>query len=316
MSDSTPQEVHPYYQAILDAYASAGRPYYHQVSAPEAREMLRTSLAAAPPQANLPELASVTDDCVSHTGGDIAVRRYRPLGEVQGVCVYMHAGGWVIGDLDTGDALCRRLAAGAGCEVVSVDYRLAPEYPFPAPLEDTYTVLQWADKLTAGPLVVAGESAGGNLAAAAAIRARRDNGPRVAGQFLAYPVTDHDFNTASYREVGALNYLLSEADMRWFWDHYCPQGVDRNDPLVAPLHCDTPGELPPTLLYTAGLDPLREEGLAYARLLEEAGVAVETRCDPGMLHGYLSAAASVPLAAEAVQQAAQWIKQRIAEAGT
>ncbi len=304
--------VHPYYRAILDAYAGLGRPFYWQVTPVEAREMLRSSLAAAPPQTGLPELASVTDDTVPGPGGSVAVRRYRPLGEVHGVALYCHAGGWVIGDLGTGDALCRRLAAGAGCEVISVDYRLAPEHPFPAPLEDLWAVLQWASRELEGPCVLVGESAGGNLAAACAIRAR-DAGLAVAGQYLAYPVTDHDFTTDSYREVGGENYLLSEADMRWFWGHYCPES-ERDNPLVSPLRVDSVEGLPPAMIHVAELDPLRDEGLAYARRLHEGGIEVHTRCDSGMLHGYLSSAAAIPVAMEAVNEAARWIKSCLLQA--
>lgn len=304
-------QVHPYYQAILDAYAESDRPYYYQVSPAEARNMLRTSLAAAPPQTDLPDMASVSDETVPGRDCGIPVRRYRPPGQIKGLCIYFHAGGWVIGDLDTGDALCRRLAAGAGCEVLSVDYRLAPENPCPAALHDAIDVLQWAATVTAEPLVLAGESAGGNLAATAAIWARQRRHPTLAGQFLAYPVTDHDFSTASYREVGGLNYLLSEADMRWFWDHYCPPAVDRNDPLVSPLRIDSAAGLAPALIYVAELDPLRDEGLAYAQRLGDDGVDVQCRCDQGMLHGYLSAAGSVAVAAAAVEQAAHWIKRQI-----
>ena len=314
MTTHSMHRVHPYYQAILDAYAESGRPSYHQVTPEAARDMLRTSLAAAPPATDVPQVASVGDETVPGRAGGIPIRRYRPRGNIEGVCLYFHAGGWVIGDLDTGDALCRRLAAGAGCEVVSVDYRLAPENPYPAALNDAIDVLNWAGAATDEPLVVAGESAGGNLAAAAAIWAHRSQTPALAGQFLAYPVTDHDFSTASYREVGGLDYLLSAADMRWFWDHYCPADVNRDDPLVSPLRLDSAAGLAPALIFVAEFDPLRDEGLAYAQRLCDDGVAVQRRCDQGMLHGYLSAAGSVPVAAEAVAQAAQWIKRQIATA--
>ncbi len=310
MEDMNKHPVHPYYQAILDIYAEKGRPSYNQLSPQQGREMLRTSLAAAPPQSNLPVLASVRNETLSSQGRDIPIRRYVPEGEPYGVCVYFHAGGWVIGDLDTADALCRRLAAAAGCELVSVDYRLAPEHPFPAPLDDAYDVLQWAAE-KGEPLLVAGESAGGNLAAAATIRSREESGPEVVGQLLAYPVTDHDFTTLSYRQLGSRDLLLSEAEMRWFWDQYCPASVERNNPLVSPLRVEDAGGLPPALICVAGLDPLRDEGLAYAQHLAAAGVPVQTRCDPGVLHGYFSAAGSVPAAAEAVSQAALWMKQRL-----
>lgn len=315
MSQAEPNEqagtVHPYYQAILDRYAEAARPYFHQVSAQVAREMLRAGSAAAPPPQDLPALASVVDMAVDGPGGAIPVRRYRPTGEVAGVCVYLHAGGWIMGDLDFADATCRRLAAGAGCEVVSVDYRLAPEHPFPAAFDDALAVVQWAAAHAAGPLLLAGESAGGNIAAACAIRARDLGGPRIAGQFLAYPVTDPGLDTASHREVGDRNWLLSTADMKCFWDHYCPPGVNRDDPLVAPLRVADAAGLAPALVFVAELDPLRDEGLAYAARLAAAGVAVQTRTDPGMLHGYLGAAEAVPLAAAALAEATTWMRSKI-----
>jgi acetyl esterase len=311
MANPKPSSVHPYYQAILDAYAAAGRAFYHQVTPGEAREMLRTGLAAAPPQLGLPELAFVTDEAIPGPAGLLPIRRYRPLGEVAGICVYFHAGGWVMGDIQMSDALCRRLAAGAGSEVISVGYRLAPEHPYPAPLDDAFTALQWVAAQRHEPIVVAGESAGGNLAAACAILARAAGAPRLVGQFLAYPVCDHDFTTESYRDIGGRRFLLSTADMKWFWDQYCPPTVDRTDQLVSPLRVTNAEGLPPALIYVAEVDPLRDEGLAYASRLAAAGVPVRTRNDAGMLHGYLSAAGAIPLAAEAVESAAGWIRERI-----
>jgi len=303
--------MHPYYTAILNAYAAAGRPYFHQVTPDAAKAMMRATVAAIPPPVGLPDLAQVVDTQIAGPHGAIPIRRYLPYGDALGTCVYFHAGGWVIGDLDLSDATCRRLAGAAQCEIVSVDYRLAPEHPFPVPLDDAFAALEWAARERPGPLLVMGESAGGNLAAACAIRARDSGGPALAGQFLAYPVTDHDFETASYREVGDKNWLLSTADMRWFWDLYCPASLDRTDPLVSPLHIADAAGLPPTLIYVAQLDPLREEGLAYARRLEEAGVPVATRCIAGMLHGFLSAAGAIPSVAEALADAAIWTRQQV-----
>lgn len=302
--------VHAYYQAILDLYTSSGRPFFHQVSPREAREMLAASLAAAPPPTGLPPLADVIDAHIEGPHGPIPIRRYRPEGEVLGICPYFHSGGWVIGTLDFADATCRRLAAASGAEVVSVDYRLAPEHPYPEPLDDAWAAVEWAAAQGA-PLLLVGESAGGNLAAACAIRARDAGGPPIAGQLLAYPVTDHALDTMSHRTVGAENLLLSTADMRWFWDHYAPQGVDRSDPMVSPLRVPDAAGLPPALILVAQYDPLRDEGLAYAGKLADAGVAVATRNDPGMLHGYLGAAGAVPLAAEALAEAGGWIRERL-----
>jgi acetyl esterase len=308
--------VHPYYRAILDAYAASERRPYHQGSAPEARELLRSSLAAAPKQQNLPAVDAITDEVASVRDGGrpVSIRRYRPLTRSAGACILMHAGGWVIGDLNSNDALARRLCADASCEVINVDYRLAPEHPHPAALDDVFSVLQWYASMSDAPVVLAGESSGGNLAAACAIRARESGGLRVAGQFLAYPVTDHDFQTRSYREMGSRNYLLTTADMQWFWDQYCPPGVDRASPMISPLRVVDATGLAPALIFLATLDPLRDEGLAYARHLSMAGVPVTMREDPGMLHGYLSSAGAVPLAEDAVRQASLWMRQRLQQA--
>lgn len=299
--------MHAYFQMIIDAYAAAQRPYFHQVTPGVAREMMRASIAAAPKPVDLPQMASVRDEQVQGPNGVIAIRRYLPEGELIGSCVYAHSGGWVIGDLDSGDNLCRRLAGLASVEVISVDYRLAPEHPFPAPLDDVYAVLQWADSL-GRPLVVAGESAGANLVAAAAIRARDEQGPQIVAQLLASPVTDHDFETASYRSVGDKNWLLSRADMKWFWDHYCPEAAARNNPLASPLRLTNAQGLPQALVVVAELDPLRDEGVAYADLLRAHDVPVSLVEGKDMLHAYFFAAAGIPEVGQAVADAASWLE--------
>jgi acetyl esterase len=299
--------MHPYFQAIVAAYAAADRPFFHQVTPAVARDMMRAAQNAAPQPLDLPALASVTDEQVDGPNGNIGIRRYLPTDDVAGTCVFCHAGGWVIGDLDTADNLCRRLAGLAGVEVISVDYRLAPEYAFPAPLDDVHAVLRWADTLQR-PLVVAGESAGANLVAACAIQVRDEGGPHIVGQFLAYPVTDHNFETESYQSIGTRDWLLSRADMQWFWDQYCPSSVDRSNSLVSPLNLVTAAGLPQALLLVAELDPLRDEGLAYAALLEAHGVPVIVKEGRGMLHGYLNAAGAIPEVAAAVAEAAGWMR--------
>jgi len=298
--------VHPYYRAILDLYAEAGRPSYHELSAPAARDMLATGLAAAPPANDLPELAAVIDASLPVQGAKIGIRRYQPRGKISGRCVYFHGGGWVIGNLMMADGLCTRLAAGAHCEVISVDYRLAPEHSYPVPFNDAYESLIWAASLDDLPLLVAGESAGGNLAAACAIRARDENGPKIAGQILSCPVTDCDFTTDSYTTYGPMNYLLSGADMQWFWDQYCPDPQQRIHPYLSPLRVEDARGLPPAYINVAALDPIKHEGIAYAERLESAGVAVKLINDDGMLHGYLNAAGKVAAATEAVASLVQW----------
>jgi len=308
-------ELHPLYKAMVDAYAEAGRPFFHQVSPEQGRAMMRETIAAVPKPSDLPELEKVENFAIDGQHGPIPVRSYQPKGEAAGTCVYFHAGGWVLGDLDLSDNTCRRLAGRAGCRVISVEYRKAPEHPYPAPLDDCWAALIWAAEEFAGPLVVMGESAGGNLAAACAIKARDEAFPALAGQMLVYPVTDHDFETGSYREVGGKNWLLSTADMEFYWDQYCPAGVDRDQPSVSPMRIANAEGLAPALVIVAGLDPLRDEGLAYAAKIACDGVQVSTRCDPGMAHGYLSAAGAIPEAKEALDDAVHWMRRRFEAAG-
>jgi acetyl esterase len=306
---------HPYYQAILDAFAAANRPFMHQLSPEAARAQLRAGLAAAPAPVGLPALAAVVDETIAGPHGAIPIRRYVPMGEPLGTCVYLHSGGWVIGDLDFADATCRRLAGAIGAELASVGYRKAPEHPYPQPLDDAFAALEWAAARRPGPLALIGESAGGNLAAACTIRARDRGGPAIAAQFLVYPVTDHDFATDSYREIGDRNWMISTADMRWYWDAYCPPEVDRTAAEISPLRIADAAGLPPAMVIVGELDPLRSEALAYAGKLAAAGVPVRTRCDPGMLHGYLGATTAVPVAAEAMAEAAGWLRDRLRETG-
>lgn len=306
--------MHAYYQAIIDAYAQAGRPYFHQVEPQEARAMLKAGMAAAPPPVNMPAAATVTDFEIDGPHGAIAVRSYAPAGGHSGAVVYFHSGGWVIGDLDQADTTCRRLADASGAEVLSIDYRLAPEHPFPQPFDDAYAAVLWAAQARPRPLLVMGESAGGNLATACTLKARDTGGPQLVGQVLAYPVTDCDFDTPSYIDVGSRNLLLSRNDMMWFWNHYCPSQLDRTHPYVSPLRAADLSGLPPAFIAVAELDPLHDEGLAYAARLRDAGVEVATRDDAGVLHGYLGAAGIVPASTEALSQIGAWIGARVAAA--
>lgn len=225
--------------------------------------------------------------------GNIPVRVYRPAGEGPfPLLVFYHGGGFVLCDLDSHDELCRQLCAGAKVLVVSVEYRLAPEAPFPAPLEDCYAATCWAVENAAtyqglaAQLVVAGDSAGGNLAAAVALMARDRGTPTITRQLLIYPVTDCNFETDSYRD-NAEGYYLTRAMMQWFWGHYLEHPEQAKDPLASPLRASLEG-LPPAAVITAGYDPLRDEGMAYARALEAAGVDVELRSFPGMIHGFVT----------------------------
>jgi len=212
----------------------------------------------------------------------------------QAAVLFLHGGGWVVGDLDGVDALCRALANRTGAVVVSADYRLAPEHPFPAALEDAWTVLTWlhehAHELGADPerLAVAGESAGANLAAVVARRAHADPGavhPRLRAQLLAYPALDGALATASYDELGT-GFGLTREQMRWYWDAYAP-GRAARAPEASPLRAPDLAGLPPALIVQAELDPLLDDGLDYAQRLRAAGVDADVHVWPGMVHGFL-----------------------------
>lgn len=239
--------------------------------------------------------------------GPIPVRVYRPGDEPAPVLVYFHGGGWVLGGLNTHHGVCATLALLSGGVVCSVDYRLAPEHRFPAAVEDAWAATTWvaehAEELggRAGAPAVGGDSAGGNLAAVCALRAR-DGGLPLALQLLVYPVTDADLETSTYREF-ADGYYLTAYSMRWFWDHYLPDG-DRFQPDASPLRAEDVGGTAPAFVLTAGFDPLRDEGEAYARRLEEAGVPVTLTRYDGMIHGFFRMPAVIERANDALAEAA------------
>jgi acetyl esterase len=209
--------------------------------------------------------------------------------------VFFHGGGWVLGNLDTHDSMARALSARSDCMVVATDYRRAPEYGFPAAIEDAYTVTRWvannAEEIGADGerLAVGGGSAGGNLAAAVAQMARDKTiaTPSIDHQLLLYPALDHTFETISYQQ-NATGYYLTEDQMAWFWNHYLPVGVGGRNSYASPLKARDFAGLPPAFVMTCGYDPLRDEGAAYAERLEEAGVAVEHVNYDGMIHDFVN----------------------------
>jgi acetyl esterase len=219
--------------------------------------------------------------------------------------VHFHGGGWVIGNLITHDADCREICIASGCIVVAVDYRLAPEHPFPAAPEDCYAVSCWASiygvdfGAKTGPISIGGDSAGGNLAAAVALMARDRKGPDFALQLLLYPITEPSMSSTSFQD-NAEGYLLTKAMMTWFWDHYCPDVERRKHPLASPLMALDLSGLPPALVITAEFDPLRDEGEAYAERMAAAGVEVEMRRFDGLTHAFFSLAGLLEAAREGV----------------
>jgi acetyl esterase len=284
----------PQAQEVINLVIKSGRPAYNTLSPKEARQLFReTRPASTPPPA---EIGSVRNISAEGPAGPIPLRVYRPAGVPSGtalpVLVYYHGGGWVIGDLDTHDVQCRQITAEAGITVVAVDYRLAPEHKFPAAVDDAWAATRWvighAGELgvDAGRLAVAGDSAGGNLAAVVALMARDAGGPAIALQVLIYPVTDVGAESKSYNDF-AEGYMLTRDGMRWFTNHYLKSPAEATDWRVSPLRAASLAKLPPALVITAGFDPLRDEGAAYARRLTEAGVQVDYVNYGGMIHGFM-----------------------------
>lgn len=255
---------------------------------------------------------------------ELAARLYVPQVESRlragrlPVIVYFHGGGWVLGDLNASDGLCRELAERSGCAVVSVDYRLAPEHKYPAAVEDAYAATRWvADNgaslgVHGAEVVVMGDSAGGNLAACVCLMAKERGGPKIAQQLLIYPITDADFERASYLE-NAEGYYLTRASMIWFWQQYLEAPEQARESLVAPLQADDLSELPPALVLTAEYDVLRDEGLAYAERLEAAGVEVEHLHCPGMIHGFLRRTDLFDRAGEVLTEIGRMLRERLGQ---
>jgi acetyl esterase len=237
------------------------------------------------------ELQRITDLTVRGAAGQLGARLYVPRDAGRGLLVFFHGGGWVVGDLDTHDGLCRAIAADAGIRVLSVDYRLAPEAPAPTAAEDAIAAFTWAvdhaEDLDVDPGLVAvgGDSAGGNLAAVVTQQSVRRDLPRPALQVLLYPAVDLVARRPS-RDLFSEGFILSEADIIWYRDHYTPDPTLRPDPIVSPLRAEDLTGLPPTYLTTAGFDPLRDEGLDYAEALKSAGNALTHVPHPTLTHGY------------------------------
>lgn len=302
----------PEYQAMFTALAAEPGPKLSDLSPIEGREMYRMMRPVNPEVA----IGAVEDRSISTAAGSLPLRIYRPAGDGPfPVLVNFHGGGWVIGDLDTADAVCRGMAEGAGCIVVSVDYRMAPEHVYPAAVEDAYAATCWAAENQQelggnGKLAVTGESAGGNLAAVVCLKARDEGGPNIDFQLLAYPVVDHDLDRGSYQENGE-GYLLEKETMVWFWNQYCP-AERRSEPAASPLLADSLANLPPALILTAEFDPLRDEGNAYADALVAAGVPARSLCFDGLVHDFLATAELFTCSRAAFDQVAGELRKALA----
>jgi acetyl esterase len=290
--------------------AAAGRGDISEKSVPEARQLMRDMAVLCAPG---PDVSSVETIAVEGPDGPVPVRLYRPFaaGRAAGpppLLIWLHGGGWVIGDLVTADPIARELCAGAGVVVASVDYPLAPEHPFPAGPEACFAVTRWLTRrgdslgFDASRLAVGGDSAGGNLAAVTALLARDRGGPPLALQLLMYPATDLVLSFPSMRD-NAEGFGLTARAMEWFVDHYLSAGGDPKDPMVSPVYAADLSGLPPALVLTAELDPLRDEGEAYATRLQEAGVPVTLSRYDGQIHGFVQMTAVLDGGRRAVGEA-------------
>jgi acetyl esterase len=279
----------PQARDFLDKLERSRAPQMHQLSVEEARGLVVPLRVPREPD------VTVANRTIPGPAGELPVRIYSPQQETAGprpVVVYFHGGGWVVGSISSHDALCRRLCSRSGCIFISVDYRLAPEHKYPAAVDDAFAATQWAADHAAelggvpARIAVAGDSAGGNLAAAVCLKAKDDGGPAIALQVLIYPITDYLPDFESYRTNGR-DYFLTNESIVWFWDHYLASKLQATEVLASPLRAEDLTGLPAALVLVAEFDPLRDEGVVYADRLEEAGVHVERFMADGQIHGFL-----------------------------
>ena len=294
----------PQVRAWLDAGRAAGVRPYEELGAEAARRVV--DLNAADLFGALEEVARIEDVDLDGVPG----RVYEPMGARAGALVWLHGGGWVIGSLESHDPLCRALAARSGSTVVAVDYRLAPEHPHPAALEDAWTATTWAVR-EYGAVAVGGDSAGGHLAAVVALRAR-DRGVPLRLQALVVPVTNYAFDTSSYDENGS-GFGLERATIEWFWGLYVPDRADAGDPEVSPLRAEDVSATASAVVVTAEYDPLRDEGEAYAAKLRDAGVDVDHHRVAGMPHGFLRMPGVVERANETIDHVAARVREALSD---
>ncbi len=302
----------PKVREFLDQAAAAGFPPTHTLSPAEARELMvkRRAMLDATPE----PVARIEDRAIPGPSGEIPVRVYAPSADdALPVLVFFHGGGWVIGSIESHDATCRALASASGCAVASVEYRLAPESSFPAAPEDCYAATKWLVE-NASPLgvdgdrvAVAGDSAGGNLAAVVALMARDRGGPEISYQVLIYPAVDVEGDYRS-RDENAEGYFLTVRAMKWFYGHYIQDESDAKDWLASPFLADDHSGLPPAIIVTAGYDPLRDEGEAYAQKLREAGVEVKLSRYDSTIHGFASMIGALDDARKSIEEMGQELR--------
>ena len=307
------ERLHPEARALLEMMDAQGAPPLETQDPVEARSSRFDGMKLLGGQPV--ELGRVENLSAPGPAGDIPLRLYANDHDgLRPALIYFHGGGFVFGNLDTHDAVCRALAKESGAVVVAVDYRLAPEHKFPAAVDDSYAATVWiaanAERLgiDAQRITVCGDSAGGNLAIVVAMRCRDAGGPKLAAQVLIYPVTDvSTFDTGSHRELGE-GYFLTRAAMEWFTGHYLASADQKRHPEASPLLAPNLSGLPPALVITAEFDPLRDEGEAYAKRLQQAGVPVTVTRYPGMIHGFVSMLGVLSGGRQAIREAAQFTR--------
>lgn len=311
-----PITLDPDADAVLKAFREAERPPYETLTPKEARELYLAGRIVAHPVP--PKIASAEPLVIPSSAGDIPARLYKPLAlrQIDGLSpclIFFHGGGWVIGDLDSHDVVCRTLASEGEIIVISVDYRLAPEHKFPAAVDDAIAATRWISKnakslgIDASRLIVGGDSAGGNLAAIVSIDARQ-SGLKIAGQVLIYPATDFAMTHPSHREPET-DALLTRSVIRWFRDHYLTGVTDVDNWKASPARIENMSGLPPAFVLTAGADPLRDEGNDYARRLKDAGVSVVHQTYPGQFHGFITMGKLLTKASKALHDIGNWLKE-------
>jgi acetyl esterase len=316
--------LHPQVVALLERAAKSPLPAYSEVPPAVARRFyrdVRGALTPDPPAVESVQLLIAPGPAGSSGGpacGPVPVRAYRPKGagrdEVLPALVYFHGGGWVIGDLDTHDVVCRTLANGARCAVFSVEYRKAPESPFPAAVEDCFSALSFVFsnskslKVNSKQIAVGGDSAGGNLATVVAMLARDAGGPSLSFQLLIYPGVDNRMGHASI-ETNGEGYLLTKKSMHYFRGHYLPNPADWHDWRASPLLAKSLAGLPPAFVMTAGFDPLRDEGRAYSERLKQEGVSTEYREYADMVHGFITMGRALDTANTALEDCARALQR-------
>ncbi len=304
--------VHPQVVQYLEQIANYDLPSFDEMTP----ELIRSTLTPSP-EPHIPAKA-IENLTLSINKAEIPIRIYTPAEKESAAkfpaLVYFHGGGWVMGTLDAYDGLCQDLAGIAGCKIISVDYRMAPEFPYPVPFEDAYAATEWisSNARTLGidehRIAIGGDSAGGNLATAVAIKSRQSDHLKLLYQMLVYPVTNFQFDTDSYQKYGS-NYFLTKRAMEWFWDQYLPDESAGREIYASPLRCKDLSGLPDALVITAGYDPLYSEVVEYAEQMRQSGIKIEHINYEDMIHGFFRRSDLYDRAFEAVQMAGQKLKE-------